>query len=498
MKRVVILILSVILAISIISCGKRSVFPIGITDVVTEAGFTYADEEISPIGNRITVTSPNELGDVEFVLKPVEVKEENAYEPVLIERGKSVTIAVEKGAWFKVGLRMINAKESGKVPPIQIKGITVRIASEGDIADTAYNLSAIITEINGTEMLLDGPKGCFSVPMQKLESSPEPQVGDILEVTYDGRIEELYPSLFPGIISLKVYKPVEMTAVITDFGKYNDLDALYFNPVEFSSLNNCIVTDWKECITTGPDFEIGDEIVITYSGADDGNPAVLHNVVKIDLSHDCYIKKYGDKSKTEIDKTVDNYVPLPPYVYSGNDGIEKAITKYFEDNNCLMKLDESVWIPAFCVFKEETVADPIEAEAKKGDIKAYGNFWSFVYSKQGDTLFCESGGEFPGVVYLKKNDDESYEVTYFDRVGDGSRYSEDIKRICRGNTTLEKQFYESADAKSTTVKNIRTWNIYTYVKDNNLAIKYYQDYGWDPVDFNMEVNSWGNVILEAY
>ena len=163
-----------------------------------------------------------------------------------------------------------------------------------------------------------------------------------------------------------------------------------------------------------------------------------------------------------------------------------------------MKPEGSVWIPAFCIFMEEAVTDPIEAEAKKGDIKVYGNFWSFVYSKQGDTLFCESGGEFPGVVYLKKKDGESYDVTYFDRVGDGSQYSEDIKRICRGNATLEKQFYESADANSATVKNKRTWNIYKYVKDNNLAIKYYQDYGWDPVDFNMEVNSWGNVILEDY
>lgn len=202
-------------------------------------------------------------------------------------------------------------------------------------------------------------------------------------------------------------------------------------------------------------------------------------------------------ARDDIADTVDNYISLPPYVYSGDDRIEKAINEYFEDNNYLMKPEGSVWIPAFCILMEETVTDPIEAEAKKGDIKVYGNFWSFVYSKQGDTLFCESGGEYPGVVYLKKNDGESYGVTYFDRVGDGSQYSEDIKRICNGNASLEKQFYESADANSTAVKNKRTWNIYKYVKDNNLDIKYYQDYGWDPVDFNMEVNSWGNLILDT-
>ncbi|MDO4939733.1 MAG: hypothetical protein Q4E54_07225 [Lachnospiraceae bacterium] len=190
----------------------------------------------------------------------------------------------------------------------------------------------------------------------------------------------------------------------------------------------------------------------------------------------------------------DNYM-LPPYKYAGDDMIEKTIVDYFEDNNYLMKPEGSVWIPAFCILREEVVADPLEG-AKKGDIKVYGNFWSFVYSKQDDTLFCETGGEHPGVIYLKKNADESYEVTYFNAVGDGSLYTEDIKRISNGNTSLEKQFYDSADAGSADVKNKRTWSIYTYVKDNNLDIKYYQDYGWDPVDFEMEVNSWSNVAVE--
>lgn len=31
------------------------------------------------------------------------------------------------------------------------------------------------------------------------------------------------------------------------------------------------------------------------------------------------------------------------------------------------------------------------------------NFWMFTYSRQGTTLFCESGGETPGVIYLKKD-----------------------------------------------------------------------------------------------
>ena len=352
-------------------------------------------------------------------------------------------------------------------------------------------------------MTIDGPFGCFNVPMQKLNASPEPQVGDILEVVYDGRIEELYPAQFPGIGSLKVYKPVEITGVITNF----DQDALYFNPIEFSSLNDCIVTDWMEYIPTGTSFEVGDEIAITYNGNTvEDNPLILCGVVKIALTNEGFKKKYGDLISNTVDVTVKesndgtdlvdgSNTILPEYVYTGKDPLEKAIIEYFQHND--KKKDELVWIPAFCIFQADAV-EPFGWDAKKGDVKVYGNFWSFGYSKQGDTLLCKNGGEHPGVIYLKNNGGEDYEVTYFDAVGDGSKYAKDIKRICNGNKSLEKQYFNTTDAKIADVKNKRAWIIYNYVKDNSLDIKYYQDYGWDPVDFNMEVNSWSNVILESY
>lgn len=207
---------------------------------------------------------------------------------------------------------------------------------------------------------------------------------------------------------------------------------------------------------------------------------------------------YSDEPADESDIAEGSETALPPYVYPGTDRAEKAIIDYFENNNYLMKPEGSVWIPAFCIFKAEAVA-PNGAEAKKGDVKIYGNFWSFVYSKQGDTLFCESGGEYPGVIYLWYKGGNDYEVTLFDAVGDGSQYTEDIKRLCNGDESLEKQYFNAADGGSADVKNKRTWSVYKYVKDNALDdIRYYQDYGWDPVDFTMEVNSWGNVILENY
>lgn len=180
---------------------------------------------------------------------------------------------------------------------------------------------------------------------------------------------------------------------------------------------------------------------------------------------------------TEIEK-------LPPYSYNGTDGIEKAITDYFISDNMYYQPEGSVYIPAFCIFKSESIGESRKKDkdgAVKGDVKVYGNFWTFNYSKQGRTLFCESGGEAPGVFYLKQTGENDYEVTVFGQAGDGSQYSEDIKRICAGNKALEEQYFSACDAGKEPLKSRRMWYIYNYVQDNDLDIDSYQDYGWDPV-----------------
>ena len=65
------------------------------------------------------------------------------------------------------------------------------------------------------------------------------------------------------------------------------------------------------------------------------------------------------------------------------------------------------------------------------DIKVYCNLWSYGYTKKGNVLFSESGGECPGRLHIRKSDTGGYEVMSFDRVGDGSYYAKDIKRICQ-------------------------------------------------------------------
>ena len=194
-----------------------------------------------------------------------------------------------------------------------------------------------------------------------------------------------------------------------------------------------------------------------------------------------------DETKTieTTEATDDSFYQLPPYEYSGNDGIEKAITEFFSEADIYYKPVGAVMIPAFCIFREESTDDDFPVQ---NDVKVYGNFWMFVYSKRGKTLYCESGGDNSAALYLRKTGENSYEVTRMDRAADGSCYTEDIKRICAGNTTLEQQFFDSADAGRDPVKSKREWYIRNYVLDNNLDIDSYQDYGWDPVMLDFTEN----------
>lgn len=134
---VVAVIASVALAVCFLTNPKqdsfkiRIVVPAGTTrEMIYQEDFVYSDEEISPTGNKITISAGDGLGDTEVVLKPIEVKEENAYEPTYLTPGMPVTMNVEKGAWFKIGIKMQNPTEEDIIVYVEVDGIEVRIEDE--------------------------------------------------------------------------------------------------------------------------------------------------------------------------------------------------------------------------------------------------------------------------------------------------------------------------------------------------------------------------------
>ena len=128
MKKYIRIILSIVVSLMFVGCGKKEkheieiLIPAGTTET-----FVYSDAEIRPVGNRITIWSGAGLGDTEVVLKPIEVKEENAYEPTYLTPGMTVEMDVEKDAWFKIGVNVQNPTDTDMVVYVEVKGVEVRI-----------------------------------------------------------------------------------------------------------------------------------------------------------------------------------------------------------------------------------------------------------------------------------------------------------------------------------------------------------------------------------
>ena len=79
MKKLIAMVLVLVLVLGLIGCRKNQTFKIKITvPAGNTKAFIYSDEEISPLGNKITISAGDGLGDTEVVLMPIEVTEENA------------------------------------------------------------------------------------------------------------------------------------------------------------------------------------------------------------------------------------------------------------------------------------------------------------------------------------------------------------------------------------------------------------------------------------
>ena len=168
---------------------------------------------------------------------------------------------------------------------------------------------------------------------------------------------------------------------------------------------------------------------------------------------------------------------MQPYVYSGDDPVEQAISAY------ILSLKEEtegsgVLIPAFCYFRA--------ARSEDGELMVYGDFWTFYYTGAGRTFYCARGSACPGVLYISVNEDGLYEVTKFDRVGDGTEYREDVQRIADGDEDLEAQFYSAQDASKDPLLTARVRYLAYYVQQNELEMDIYQDLGKEAIQFRTE------------
>lgn len=189
----------------------------------------------------------------------------------------------------------------------------------------------------------------------------------------------------------------------------------------------------------------------------------------------------GQTSGDQTVGTTETSGALPTFSYTGDDAVLATVCAYMmesdEGQGYYRSSEASVYIPAPVIYDSVSVGE---------DLLVFCNLWSYCYYQNGNTLECESGGESPARLRLHPDADApgGYRVIEDIRTGDGADYYEGIKEFCKGYPGMADKYFNYDESSVDTRELIRTSLIRMYVQDNDLNIKYYKDYGWDPVPVN--------------
>jgi len=188
---------------------------------------------------------------------------------------------------------------------------------------------AYVTEIEGTNMTVTPVEGSaelsssdiFVVPMENMEASPQIQVGDIIEIEYNGEILESYPASLGEIYNISV---VVWASTITDGDGAGNADN-----------NNTNDSNNQD----GSEAQASDAEIVT---------PIEFSVTNVNWSDDTRILSYALNGDRMIDSSV---LHLPVYKLASVEEIQ-AFIKEFGD---IMLLDERFYsdYPSFSEICEE-------------------------------------------------------------------------------------------------------------------------------------------------
>ena len=128
MKQLIALVLALACVLGSAGCSAQREYAIRVViPVDSQEEFVYSDEEISPRKSQIEIKSIDMPEDAKFVLKPVDETQENAYECTNFPKGEPMLIALEKGAWYKIGVALENPTDEDIVVVFHVINVKVRV-----------------------------------------------------------------------------------------------------------------------------------------------------------------------------------------------------------------------------------------------------------------------------------------------------------------------------------------------------------------------------------
>lgn len=149
--------------------------------------------------------------------------------------------------------------------------------------------------------------------------------------------------------------------------------------------------------------------------------------------------------------------------------IRQAITDYLLREVAPLYLQGELCIPTLMIVAQD------EGDAQETFV--WGDFWVFWYNISGDTLKTVSGGDHPGLFTLRYHNNLP-QVTCFEQVEDGSRFMPSVKRIFGTRYDIFLNMHANESVREA----VRREQLYEYVQQNGLNVRFYQDYGWDAVE----------------
>ena len=384
---------------------------------------------------------------------------------------------------------------AGGIPGIMAKDVV----SDGIDGDGSF--SGFLREDNNYDNDKDftGGQAEFDALMAEKESKPVIEFTIVGDEGSEGEGESSVTSPFEK--ALEIYKNELKGASKDDYYAFADLDDEY-DVLLIAGKDDIFTDDEGNVFSTdatiyGPDK---DGNIIEYGHVGSGTTALPLSAMDKKLYYGNHTELYTsalNREKGTLDNTTsedfgpvddENMVQLyffkvsdledtaagsssalPAYEYKGSDGLYKEAGDYIvkEFGSHFEKAD--VCVP---VILKVAVDD-----SNEDDTVLYGDFWVQNFNQKGDILESASGGSFPGAIHFKKTGD-GYEATKADICEDGSSFDSSAKKIFGDNYDDFMKVYSDDKAFSAELKKI----LADYVKDNDLDIRAYQDYGWDPVD----------------
>lgn len=252
---------------------------------------------------------------------------------------------------------------------------------------------------------------------------------------------------------------------------YNILDTMFNHLPQHEAMDH----EWLYYFVTGNGGTIADYTVAGVKQTDDTHAVATISVRQkwedgsfdetIDVEeHKLYMEKVGDVwLMCDFDGHKADCIN---YIANNREeqAVRQAISEYLVNEIGSQYAQGELCIPTLMMVREE------------GD-KVWGDFWIFWYNVSGDTLKCVSGGNHSGLMTLSKKVG-NYKVTAFEQTEDGAGNDKSAHEIFGKHYDI----YQNMHSNEAVREAVRKEQLQEYVKNYNLAVRYYQDFGWPAVE----------------